>query len=146
MKKNSKITLIVFLVVVFACVLTIWIYNSPAVNDYRWIRSRDTERELVAAFATALRINHPAAYEMIDPSLSPRLDAWMNTHQAKKCARKSYIFLIGMATRANGEKLGWDVVFGCVDEEYAYLSFKIDRIFIKDMKVIEWGEVIEEED
>ncbi|RIK31463.1 MAG: hypothetical protein DCC56_04560 [Anaerolineae bacterium] len=146
MKKISKITLIAFLVIVFACVLTIWIYNSPAVDDYRWIRNRETERELVAAFVTALRINHPAAYEMIDPSLSPRLDEWMNTHQAKKCARKAYIFLSGNATRANGQKLGWDVVFGCVAENYTHLTFKVDRIFIKDMKVIEWGEVIEEED
>jgi len=145
MKSRTKFILAIFLVIIFACAMMIWIDTSPAVADYKWIHSRDTEGELVAAFVTALRINHPEAYEMIDPSLKPRLDEWMNTHRARKCADKPYIFLSGNATRANGEKLGWEVVFGCAGENYyADVSFNVDRIFIKDMKVIDWGEVREE--
>jgi len=119
----------------------VWADTSQAVADYKWIHSRDTEGELVTAFVTALRINHPAAYEMIDPSLKPRLDEWMNTHPPRKCASEPYIFLSGDLTRANGEKLGWSVVFGCEGERYGDVSFKIDGIFIKDMKAINWGEV-----
>jgi hypothetical protein len=144
MKNNVKITIIASLVTLFACALMIWVDTSQAVADYKWIHSRDTEDELVSAFVTALRINHPEAYEMIDPSLKPRLDEWMNTHRARKCARKPYVFLSGNATHANGEKLGWEVVFGCAGENYADVSFKVDRIFIKDMKVIDWGDVREE--
>ena len=85
MKKHTKIILTTFIVIVFTCVLMIWAkVTTQAVADYKWIHSRDTEGELVAAFVTALRINHPAAYEMIDPSLKPRLDEWMNTHRTEK--------------------------------------------------------------
>lgn len=143
MKNSAKITITAFLVVLLACALMIWADTSQAVADYKWIHSRDTEGELVAAFVTALRINHPAAYEMIDPSLKPRLDEWMNTHRARKCASEPYIFLSGYATRANGEKLDWEVVFGCADENNTDVSFKVDGIFIKDMKIIDWGEVRE---
>lgn len=143
MKNSVQITITAFLVVLFTCALMIWADTSQAVADYKWIHSRDTEGELVAAFVTALRINHPAAYEMIDPSLKPRWDEWMNTHPARKCASEPYIFLSGKITRANGEDLGWEVVFGCAGERYGDVSFKVDRIFIKDMKIIDWGEVRE---
>jgi hypothetical protein len=83
---------------------------------------------------------------MIDPSLKPRLDAWMKTHLARKCASKPYIFLSGDITRANGEKLGWKVVFGCAGERYGDVLFKVDGIFVKDMKIINWGEVREGEE
>jgi len=146
MRNRTKIALVVFVIIVLACSLTLLAYKSPAVDNYRWISNRDTEDELVPAFVTALRINHPAIYEMIDQSLKPRVDEWMNTHQAKKCIDEPYIFLSGNATRANGIKLGWSVVFGCRSESYTDLTFKVNGIVVKDLKVVEWKEVIEEEE
>ena len=138
MKKSTKIVLLLLLVIVFACGLKFWADNSPLVDDYEWIHDRDRELDLVRAFATALRINHPAAYEMIYPRLKPRLDEWMNVHQIGKCAYQADVFFIG-----SGTKEGHRVDFGCYGEN-KWLSFEVDNVVIKDMKVIDWGEVKEE--
>ena len=138
MKKSTKILLLLLFVVVFACGLSIWAEYSPAVFDYRNIYGRrDTEYDLLFAFATALRINHPAAYDMIDPALKPRLDEWMNTHQSKKCKHIPYFFMSGTGTR-QGSSIGLSC-FGY----YGRIHFEVDDIVIKDMKVIDWGEVRE---
>ena len=78
MKKNTKFILLFLFVVVFACGLSIWAEYSPAVFDYRLIYNRDTNRNVLFAFATALRINHAAAYDMIDLSLKPQLDEMLD--------------------------------------------------------------------
>ncbi len=71
MAKKRTVILLFFGICVLSCGLLIWALTSPAVDDYYWIHKRGTEAEL--AFAIALRTNHPAAYEMIDPGLRPRL-------------------------------------------------------------------------
>jgi len=136
-KKVGKIVLIIFLVIVFACILSFWADTSPAVDDYRWIHSRDTESELARAFVTALRLNHPAAYDMIHSSLTPRLDEWMKTHIGQNCIRQADIFLSGLGND------GYSAIFGCRVKDRS-LTFQIESIVINQMKVIEWGEVKEE--
>jgi hypothetical protein len=136
-KKIIKIVLLLFLLVVFACGINTWVEYSPIVYDYRYIHNRDTEDELVLAFATTLRINHPAAYDMIDPSLKPRLDEWMNKHQSKKCKEIPHYFTIEPGTRR-----GSKVVSNCLGNN-EWIDFSVDNIVIKDMKVMEWGKVIE---
>jgi len=138
MKNSTRIFLILFTVLLFAYGLNLWIQTSPWVYDYKLIQNRDTELELVMAFATALRINHPAAYDMIDPNLKPRLDEWMNSHQRKKCVQEAVYFFV-----SDGSKEGKKIEFGCTTE-ISGLSYEIDNIVIKDMKVIDWGEVTEE--
>lgn len=137
MKKNITIVLLFLLVVVLACGLGIWVETSPVVDDYRYIYDRDTEDDLIYAFATALRINHPAAYDMIDPTLKPRLDEWMNSHQSKECEHIPEVFLVGIGT-----KQGSSTVFSCFGYT-GWILFDVDNIVIKDMKVIDWGEVRE---
>ena len=138
MMKKKSLLLIILGAFVFACGLLIWALNSPRVDDYRWIHRRDTETDLVFAFSTALRINHPAAYDMIDPSLKPRLDEWMNVHQSQRCTRQAYIF-----GYVPGTKEGRKTDLGCFGQNNG-LSFEVDNIVIEDMKVIDWGEVTEE--
>ena len=99
MKNRTKIVLLLFLVIVFAYSLSIWAAYSPAVYDYREIHNRSTNDDVLFAFATALRINNPAAYDMIDPGVKPRLDEWMNTHQIQKCKNVPYTTLIWPATK-----------------------------------------------
>ncbi|MFN8461192.1 MAG: hypothetical protein U0X93_05410 [Anaerolineales bacterium] len=118
-----------------ACVFAMWAANSPVVYDYEYIYDRDTEQDLVFAFATALRINHPEAYEMIDPTLKPRLDEWMNTHQSKKCEYRPDFFMSGTGTMQ-----GHRTSFSCFGYNEP-IHFEVDNIVIKDMKVIDWGEV-----
>jgi hypothetical protein len=139
MKNVAKIFFILFFVIVFACGLNLWIQTSPWVGDYRMINRRDTVNHLVMAFATALRVNHPTAYDMIDPSLKPRLDEWMNTHQSQKCIREADWFFVN-----DGTERGKKITFGCATKDI-YLLYDIDNIVVKDMKVIDWGDVKEED-
>jgi hypothetical protein len=125
-------------VVIFVCGLSIWVHNSPVVYEYRSIYDRDTEHDLVAAFATALRINHPAAYDMIDPTLKPRLDEWMNTHQSLKCKNIPYFFMNGFGTNQGSKS-----ILSCFGYN-KQIRFEVDNIVVKDMKVIDWGEVTED--
>jgi hypothetical protein len=136
-KKSIKLVLLLMFVVVFTCGIGIWVEYSPFVDDYRWIYNRDSEDDLVLAFATALRINHPAAYEMIDPALKPRLDEWMNTHQSKRCEHIPEVF-----TSWTGTQQGSRTQFSCFGSN-EWKLFNVDNIVIKDMKVIDWGEVTE---
>jgi hypothetical protein len=138
MKKNTKIVLLLFIIVMFTCGLGIWVEYSPVVDNYRYIYDRDTEYDLVFAFATALRINHPAAYDMIDPSLKPRLDEWISSHQSKKCKDIPYFFMSGIGTK-QGSWIGLSC-FGYNGR----IHFEVDDIVINDMKVIDWGEVTED--
>jgi hypothetical protein len=109
-KKIIRIGLLLFLVLVFACGLGFWTEYSPVGYDYKLIYRRNTnESSLLFAFATALRINHRAAYDMIDPSLKPRLDEWMNKHQSKKCKEIPHYFTIEPGTRR-----GSKVVSNCL--------------------------------
>jgi|SRR6266511_3345129 len=140
MKHRVKLLLLLLCVVVFACGLGIWVEYSPVVDDYRWIYDRDTEDDLVSAFATSLRINHPAAYDMIDPTLNPRLDEWMNTHQSLKCKNIPYFFMNGFGTNQGSKS-----ILSCFGYNKR-IHFEVDDIVIKDTKVIDWGEVTEDGD
>lgn len=142
-EKNTKI-LLVFLVVVAVLGLWIWAAFSPTVYDYRLIYNHDMDNgdpkgALLFAFTTALRINHPAAYDMIDPELKPRLDEWMGAHQIQKCKSIPHVTLIWPATKY-GEKV--EIVCYGRDE---IIDFVVDDILIMDMKVTDWGEVREED-
>jgi hypothetical protein len=135
MKKGIKVVLWLLLVVIFVCGFSIWAEFSPVAFDYQYIYDRDTEHDLAAAFATALRINHPAAYDMIDPALKPRLDEWMNTHQSMRCKDKPEAFMVGVGQ-------GSKAVLTCLGYT-GPLFFRVDNIVIKNMKVIDWDEVRE---
>jgi hypothetical protein len=102
------------------------------------IHRRGTEVELAFAFAVSLRNNDSAAYEMIDPSLEPRLDDWMNVHRGQKCTNWADTVLLGKGTTQ-----GYRVVLDCFGEN-KWLNFKVDDIVIMDMRVVDWGEVREE--
>jgi hypothetical protein len=130
--------ILLLLVLVSLCGGVAWARNSPFVQDYLLIHRRGTEYDLAFAFAVALRNNDPAAYEMVDLILKPRLDDWMNTHRGKKCANWADTVLLG-----KGTSQGYQVVIGCFGEN-RWLSFKVDNILIKDMTVIDWGDVKEE--
>jgi len=138
MKNRGKLLLLVLGIVAFACGLSIWAGYSPVVYDYEYIYDRDTEQDLASAFATALRINHPQAYDMIDPALKPRLDEWMNTHQRMKCKDKPEAFMVGRSTNP-----GWEAGLVCLGYT-GPRHFQIDSIIINDMRVVDWGEVIDE--
>jgi hypothetical protein len=139
---NKRNSIILFLgIFALACGLIVWATNSPIVDDYYWVHNRDTESNLALAFTISLRTNHPAAYDIVDPSLKPRLDEWMNVHQSKKCTRKASTVLGGLGTKA-----GKMVIFSCRGENNKRIKITVDNIVIKDMKVIDWGEVIEEYD
>jgi hypothetical protein len=84
-------------------------------------------------------MNHKAAYEMIDPSLKPRLDEWMKTHQPRKCTRKANV-LGGDGPRPRGGV----VYFDCHIRYIGVYSLVVDGIVIEDMKVVDWGEIREE--
>lgn len=134
MKKSTKITLLLLFVVMFAYGLIIWVEYSPAGFDYRLIHKRDTDDDVLFAFATALRINDPAAYDMIDPRLKPRLDEWMDTHQIQRCKSIPHVTLIWPATKY-GKKVEI-VCFGYNE----YIDFVLDNIVVSGREVVLWGE------
>jgi hypothetical protein len=135
-RKILPIFLLVMLVLI--CGLVTWARNSPLVQDYLIIHRRGTEVELAFAFAVSLRNNDSAAYEMIDPSLEPRLDDWMNVHRGQKCTNWADTVLL-----RKGTTQGYRVVLDCFGEN-KWLNFKVDDIVIMDMRVVDWGEVREE--
>ena len=138
MKKVVTIVLLLLFVAIFVCSFSIWLQSSPVAFDYRQMHYRDTEQDLAGAFATALRINHPEAYDMIDPTLKPRLDEWMNTHQSMKCKRKPDAFFVGTGTNQGS----W-AALTCIGYNGG-IHFEVDNVVIQDMKVIDWGEVSED--
>ena len=137
--KIKKIYLILPLgVLVIICGLVSWVRNSPIVQDYQLIHHRDTEDELVFAFAVSLRNNDPAAYDMIDPSLKPRLDDWMYIHRGTKCTNRADTVFAGKGTIK-----GSIVILDCAGKN-KWLHFSVDNIVVEDMKIIDWGEVKDE--
>ena len=138
MKNRGKLLLLILCVVLLACGFSIWLQESPVALDYQEIYDRDTEQDLAEAFATALRINHAAAYDMIDPALKPRLDEWMNTHQSMRCKDRPESFMVGVGTER-----GWGATLVCLGYT-GPRHFEVDDIVIKDMRVVDWGEVIDE--
>ncbi len=74
---------------------------------------------------------------MIDPNLIPRLDEWMNSHESKNC-----IIAADYGFVSDGSNIGKMIRFGC-SIETSYLSFEVDDIVIRDLKVIDWGIVRE---
>jgi hypothetical protein len=139
MKKSIKILLLLLCVVVLAFGLRIWSAFSPDVYDYKLIHNRDIdngdpEGNLLFAFVTALRINHPAAYDMIDPSAKPRLDEWMNTHQIQRCKNIPHVTLI-----QSGTKTGRKVEISCFGYD-GRIDFVVDNIVVNDGEVVRWGE------
>ena len=139
MKKSTKILLLLLFVIVLACSISFWASGSPAVYDYRLIHNRDRDNgnprgNLLFAFATALMINHPEAYDMIDPSARPLLDEWMNTHQIQKCKNIPHVGLI-----ESGTKTGRKVEISCFGYN-GKIDFVVDNVVIRDMKIVRWGE------
>lgn len=137
--RRSKIFLLIFLlVVIFAISLYIWVNYSPATSDYRWnTYVPETESDLASNFAYGLSINQPVIYNWVNPDLIPRLDEWMNTHQIRKCTHEYDWFFSGLDENDN-----YDVSFGCFGEN-GRIRMEVDNIVIKDMKVVDWGEVRE---
>ena len=127
------------IVLVCALGLFLWALISPIADDYYWLYNRDTDHNLAFAFATALRINHSAAYDMVDPTLIPRLDEWMSVHQKVRCKRKPSTALAGSGTNE-----GYKIVFECYGTNNKWLYFMVDDIVIDEMKIIDWGEVKDE--
>ena len=140
MTKSTKILLLLLFGVVFACGLSIWAEYSPAVYDYRLIHNRDIDNgdprgDLLFAFATALRINHPEAYDMIDPRAKPQLDEWMNTHEIQRCKNIPYNTEIEAGTET-----GSKVTLSCFGYD-GRMRFVVDNIVTINGKVLVWGEV-----
>lgn len=137
MIKKYKFLIIFFGILVLLGSLVVWATVSPIVDDYYFLYNRDTESDLAVAFAVALRSNHPAAYNMIDVDLTSRLDEWMNTHQSVKCVKR----LDDVLVFGSGE--GLVIYYVCQTEEDRIYDFSIDEVMIKDMKVVDWGEIRE---
>lgn len=136
MKKNIKILLLLLIVAILALGLKFWMNISPIrVDDSS--SGLDPEIELAFDFAFALQYNDPDAYNLIDPSLKPRLDKWMSNHPSNECDGEYDVTLIGTGTNQ-----GRKTIFGCPGYE-TWISFEVDDIVIKDMKVIDWGDVRE---
>ncbi len=137
MKKNTRILLLVILAVVFALGAKLWADKSTIGGDEYSSPPIDPAIELAFDFAHALQRNDLRAYDMIDPNLKPRLDEWMNSHKSRECVRDVDYSLISAGTNS-----GKMIIFGCFTETF-YLDFEVDDIVIKDLKVIDWGEVRE---
>lgn len=136
MKKNMRILLSLLIVVILALGLKFWI-NSLQVVSGDSSSGLDPEIELAFDFSIALQYNDPEVYNLIDPSLKPRLDKWMSTHSSNECIHPYDVFLIGTGTNQ-----GRKTIFGCAGSS-TWISFEVDDIVIKDLKVIDWGEVRE---
>lgn len=139
MIKTRKFMVIFIGILILTLSIFFWAINSPAVNDLYFLYDRNTEADLAVAFTVALRMNHPAAYEMIDADLSPRLDEWMKTHQAQKCIEQAHNILSGA-----GSSQGFVVFFDCETENYRWYRIKVDNILVEDMKVVDWGDIRED--
>jgi hypothetical protein len=62
----------------------------------------------------------------------------MNSHKSQECIGDDIYSFI-----RDGTNLGKKITFGC-STETSHLDFEVDDIVIKDLKVIDWGEVTEE--
>lgn len=136
MKNRTKIILLLLLIVVFTWGLKFWTNNSPKVGGDS-SSGLDPEIELAFDFAFSLQMNHPDAYDMIAPNLKPRLDQWMISHKSQACIGEMISSLIW-----DGTNLGKKITLDCFTQT-SYLSFEVDDIVIRDLKVTDWGEVRE---
>lgn len=141
MKKKIRILSLLATVILFTCLLFVWLNYSPTMVVYRLIHDRSTEIKLAYAFTVALSTNHPDAYDMVDPNLKSQLDQWMSTHQKKKCVNLPELFLAGSETTGL-----YNVYFECNDAGSGdRISLEIVKLIIRDMKVIGWGYIREED-
>jgi hypothetical protein len=101
------------------------------------LQARDTPTEVGDAFTTALRLNHPAAYELTDPKLRPRVDEWMISHEVQECKRWSDWFGIEAFEEYTSS-------FSCVREGGGYYIFTVVHIKVEDERVVDWERVKEE--
>ncbi len=122
------------------CVLLVSFARSQKFDDFILLNQRRDPNDIAIAFTTALRLNHPIAYEITDPELWPRLDEWMETHEAKNCKRRGGDILGG------GRTVRFVVDFECYLEDGGLYSIIVKDIVIKDSTVIDWGEIIENTD
>lgn len=136
-KRRYLILLFIGLPLLLGGMFTWAAYSQLVIVDDPYLLSRrDSETQMAIAFTTALRTNHPAAYDMSDEQLTPRLDEWMNTHQPPRCTRRTFLLAGGTPD---------DMVFyNCSTADKKSYSLKVFDIQIEDMKVVDWGEVKEE--
>lgn len=137
MKKIKKIIVVLFaflaIIVIVSYIIFpgLWPYYLPFLRE-------ETARSVSSEFAVALRVNDPVAYELSDPSLWPRLDQWMETHEVQECEKiPDEQFSGGGAT----------VLFYCITLSGEYHFDVLDIIIEKredSFLVIDWGEIIEE--
>jgi hypothetical protein len=89
---------------------------------------------------TALRLNHPAAYEIAHPDLTTRLDEWMSTHLVRDCARQSN----GIVGGGNLEN-GFGLIYRRMTQDGKHYRFEVGDIWLSDPKtVVDWSGVVEE--
>ncbi len=138
MTKRKKFILLFIGIFIMLCGVLFWAINSPTVDDYYFLYNRDKEADLAVAFTVALRINHPLAYDMIDEDSTPRLEEWMRIHQAQKCTKRVDDILIF------GSGDGLVVYYVCQTENNKLYKLSVDEIIIEDMKIVDWGEILEE--
>ena len=119
-------------VIVSGGCLLIWLmFTSITLDDYFLLHQIEDESDLAIAFTVALRKNDPAAYEMVDAALTPRLDKWMELHQVPKCTRRTQDIL----SMGAGEGIG--VMYSCRTRDGGGFRL-VTEIVIEDMKVIDW--------
>ena len=139
MNRSIKILVLFASIIVLAVSLKFWADKSSITGDNVSSSILAPEIDLAFDFAFALQMNNPRAYDMIDPNLKPRLDAWMTSHKNHDCVDgeliSSFIW--------DGTNLGKKITFSCFTET-STLDFAVDDIVIKDLKVIDWGEVTED--
>jgi hypothetical protein len=139
MKNSTKFLLLVFFVIVLVYGLRFWADNSPIGSDENPYAAHNPEIALAFDFAFALQMNDPRAYDMITPNLKSRLDTWMTSHKSQECVDgeliSSFIW--------EGTNLGKKITFSCFTDTSS-LDFEVDNLVIKDLKVIDWGEVTED--
>lgn len=94
-------------------------------------------------FATALRLNDQAAYEMADPALHSQIDEWIITHETQSCSRDNPVGFPG----GGDIETGYDIYFDCVILGGIYL-FRVEDIIVdaheNGFLIIDWGCVREE--
>ncbi len=137
---HKKVILISLVAVVFLCILTVNIisqYRSSFRNPHQ------PAFDFVYDFAMALRLNNEKAYEMVEPTLHPRIDEWLITHEVSICIRENSEPFTGGGRMEDG----FDVSFSCFTKDGGYF-FRIHDVFVKELGesfiITDWGEVIEE--
>jgi hypothetical protein len=138
---GKVVAILVILGIILACGFLYVVFATPPwVTDFLTIQLRHrSEDDFAEAFAVALRSNDRVAYEMVDPALHPRLDEWMHSHHPWYCNRSHDFFM--SAPNSDGT---YRVVFDCWTDQGGR-GIEIDDIVIQDMRILDWGEVTEDE-